>query len=362
MERDEALLDRIASEATDWFTRLREPGATPAERERFTQWLLRSPDHINEYLAITRIWGDIDRIGGMDVDADTLVKHALAAPPESNVVRLAREAPVFNGASASRPRRPRDSRLRRYVAASICVICGVIGWLSWSYWPYPPTHVETRVGVQRTVSLTDGSAIALNTDSEVRIAFEPATRSIRLLRGEARFTVANDPDRPFVVITPNARVRALGTVFNVRASGDGTSVAVFEGRVSVRGALTAVPPSSMLAAEGSHALELKAGERATVLARGAVVANAGPPLERQRAWTDHRLVFRAETLATLVAEVNRYHTERIRIGDPAIASVLISGSFSASDLDSLLEYLEKYRGIHAEATRQGGYILLRDRD
>ena len=56
-----------------------------------------------------------------------------------------------------------------------------------------------------------------------------------LLRGEARFQVAKNPARPFVVATREARVRAVGTLFNVRTDGAVTDVAVLEGRVEVNG-------------------------------------------------------------------------------------------------------------------------------
>ena len=90
----------------------------------------------------------------------------------------------------------------------------------------------TDIGEQYRTALADGSLVELNTATRVAVDLTPEERDIHLRKGEAVFEVAKDPSRPFVVKTPLADVRAIGTVFAVRTE-NGLEVAVSEGVVSV---------------------------------------------------------------------------------------------------------------------------------
>jgi len=165
-----------------------------------------------------------------------------------------------------------------------------------------------------------------------------------LLRGEARFQVAKNAARPFIVTTQEATVRAVGTVFNVRTGEAITQVAVLEGRVEVN-----ADPKSQPAHSGSDML-LAAGQRAAVTRLG-VEADVGPPIERVAAWTERRLVFRGDPLGAVVAEFNRYRTQALVVDDPALAEVRINGVFELDDPASLLTYLRNFESVQVT---QGG--------
>jgi transmembrane sensor len=260
-----------------------------------------------------------------------------------------------------------------------------LGWMAVDHY-LNPSHIQTAVGEQRSIALADGSLVQLNTNSELRIELKDNERRIVLERGEARFTVAKDPKRPFVVKTPQATVRALGTVFNVQIAAQGTDVAVLEGHVEVatkaqdasrtaesespaalakrlqdaKGSAKVKPePNANLREQKVAALHLVlgSGEQAAITPEGKILPDVGPPIERVVGWTDRRLVFREETLATLIAEVNRYHPHPIRIVDPEIAGLRISGTFAAYDLPSLIQYLERYRGVRSQPSAEGGLEL-----
>nr|WP_254229162.1 FecR domain-containing protein [Agrobacterium salinitolerans] len=93
------------------------------------------------------------------------------------------------------------------------------------------------------LSLEDGSRISLNTDTAIAVHYSQKERRITLLRGEAYFDVAKNPERPFVVEDGALTAKALGTHYSVR-TGNGAlpqEVQVEEGRVEVTtGAETAV--------------------------------------------------------------------------------------------------------------------------
>jgi transmembrane sensor len=229
--------------------------------------------------------------------------------------------------------------------------------------------LETEVGKQNSFTLQEGSVVFLNTNSKVSVAMSRGERHIELVRGEARFEVATDTSRPFTVVTSTASVRALGTLFNVRAETLFTQVAVLEGQVQVTAASPGKPPAGAQVADSdgsvaprSPAIErvrLAAGERAEVTETG-IQTNTGPPIEAVAAWTQRRLVFRDQTLGVVIHEFNRYRTRPLVLNDPALALLRISGAFNSDDPDSLLTYRSIYETVRIEHRSDGSERLFRD--
>ncbi|WP_116810177.1 FecR family protein [Steroidobacter cummioxidans] len=351
MDKDTQLKEQIAAEASDWIVRLQEAELSAALRAEFVEWLLRSPDHVEEFLAISHIWGETQHASASRFDAEQLVASVLLRSGADNVIALdaVRQMPKVDEGEGRRAYASRKSRFGA-VAAVVLVALTTITWLRVDGW-MNPNVIRTAIGEQRSITLSDGSIVDINTDSELRVDLEGQERRLRLVRGEARFKVAKDPQRPFIVATPQATIRALGTIFNVRAESERTAVAVLEGHVLVR------EFEAPRASPGDIAhIELKAGQQAAVNLTGEIVPAAGPPIERVAQWTNRRLVFREEPLAVVVAEFNRYHRTPIRIETPQLAGLLISGTFDSSDLNSLLEYFARFEKVNVE--RDGDSIRL----
>lgn len=78
------------------------------------------------------------------------------------------------------------------------------------------------------VALPDGSKIILNRNSEFsyRSNFGKHSRDVKLT-GEAFFEISPDASRPFIIDAGNAKVRVVGTSFNVITNNDESAVEVF---------------------------------------------------------------------------------------------------------------------------------------
>ena len=78
--------------------------------------------------------------------------------------------------------------------------------------------VNTPPATITSVQLSDGSKVLLSANSrlEYQKEFTDTIRSVKL-SGEARFEVAKDASRPFIVCTEQLQTRVLGTVFDVKA-------------------------------------------------------------------------------------------------------------------------------------------------
>ncbi len=195
----------------------------------------------------------------------------------------------------------------------------------------------TVVGQRSTIPLDDGSAVVLNTDSQIDVRFGNDQRSVELLEGEAHFDVAHDADRPFVVAAGNYRVTAIGTAFDVLLDENGEiTVTVSEGLVAV-----------------TRPGQAGGLENATQLAKGQQLrtARSGPAMRRTvnipnaASWRDGRAVFNDVALSQAVLEMNRYSTTKLSIEDPSLARTRISGTFETGDQASFIEALEQYFAI-----------------
>ena len=249
------------------------------------------------------------------------------------------EAPAGDGTRASPGRR---SALGGLAAASVAAVLGG-GAVLWA----PRTRsYRTGVGERRTAEPADGSSVQLNTASALKVAMRSSRREVRLLEGEAHFQVRRNPARPFFVDAGSARLRVVGTAFNVRLRDrDVVELTVTEGVVAV------------VSAGSPH---LGVGE-AAVIDAGAVAALQldSQALRRRTAWRTGVIEFHGETLAAVVEEFNRYQVHPIIIGDPEVAAIRVGGRFQVDEADKFLAAISSSFPI--EVIRTGDGVLVTPR-
>jgi transmembrane sensor len=202
----------------------------------------------------------------------------------------------------------------------------------------------TATGETRTVALDDGSSVILNTASAIAVDYSRSVRRVRLLRGEAVFTVAKDASRPFLVDADGGEARALGTAFAVRRNDGGATVTVIESRVGVS------YPRGI-----SPGVELSPGEAVRYSTAGLGRVRA-VDADTETAWRRGKLIFVDRPLGSVVAELNRYHSGRIQITDDSIGGHLVSGVFDTGDSVRALDAIESSLGLHS--TRVTNYLIL----
>lgn len=335
----------VAQQAAEWTEILKRAGNE--ERAAFDAWLMESPSHVREFLllsAVDRALDSVDCAGRHDVTA-------LLAQARQEPVAL---RPISQSASAKDPVRRERTSWRWLAAASIALlVLGAAGW-QWqqrSDWQ----EFSTATGEQRTLKLSDGSVVALNTQSRLQVRYSAAVRDLRLLQGQALFRVSADAARPFRVAAGETSIQALGTAFDVYRRGNAdVRVAVIEGRVQVsRGGVEALPliPAPVLTA----------GEEMSVAANGDVIDRSRLDEASATAWRQRRLVFRRDTLATVVEEFNRYNQElQFKVEDSQIAAHRYSGEFDADDPESLLQLLAADEKLNVRKTH--GVVAISGKD
>jgi transmembrane sensor len=354
--------DRLIGEATEWLARLNGDKVGPTTRSHFIQWLTHSYLNVDAFLTVSLVLAEVSFVKAMP-SVEELARAVHEEPKNSNVIHLRPTHDELEDAEASSLRRiPRRSLFKYAAAASVVGLAGSLGLLAFRPWAGGKS-ISTAVGEQSSFALEDGSTVHLNTDTALTVRLEKASRRITLTRGEARFEVAKDRHRPFVVTTPQALVRALGTTFNVRILDEQTVVSVIEGHIRVVKREDGAAETLMLSTESrttaasAAAVDLLTNGQISVTEAGPMQTNGGPPFDRAVGWTQRHIFFDDEPLEVLVAEFNRYSKQPLEIGDPALAKHRIYGSFDAFDRASLLEYLRRYQGV--AISEEHGKLVMR---
>ena len=304
-------------EAAAWRLRLTESGqrTTP----EFQVWL-RDAANQKAWDHVSQAWNFFDDV---------------AQTPEGIAAReiaLDAAAPIRSSQAGFR-------RLASAIAAALLVAAVITGGSYW--WTSRPDDYRTATGERRVVTLSDGSKLSLDANSEVTVRYGKHDRSLHLLKGQARFDVAHDKQRPFSVVAGNQKVIATGTAFNIDMAGPKVLVTLIEGHVMVL-----KNDGSSSTAEWAHAVELRAGQQLKAAPAGTPeIAPAN--IQRVTAWTTGQLMFDNEPLASVVERVNRYGGTQIVIADSRVGDMKISGVFNAGDAAGFVEIVTHYLPVKA---------------
>lgn len=327
--------------AADYFVRRRELDWTGADERELNAWL---NDPVNR-----GIFEDFSR---MDLDLQQIQRPRLASdPPQQGAsvhgkpVGMRRpEVAVASGSAASW--QPRRRVLVPALLSGLLMVSG--GWYWWDNHATYALNVATGPAETREVDLPDGSRIALNFSSNVRIRYYPRHRETELIAGEAFFRVAPDTARPFTVDSGISQVRVVGTAFNVRAAPPRLVVKVLEGKVEVRPDRTR---------ENSRALLLTAGAGVSIdPATGQHIAVAAP-VSSVGDWRNGQLVFEQTPLADVAADLARYLGEAVSVEGERLRKLPVSGMVITSTPETFLRSLPDLLPVRVDKAAGGGWRI-----
>jgi ferric-dicitrate binding protein FerR (iron transport regulator) len=188
-------------------------------------------------------------------------------------------------------------------------------------------------------TLPDGSRITLNKQSKLTYSggFHDGKRLVNLT-GEGLFEVSKDPSKPFVVDAGQAKIKVLGTVFNVSAyPGKNTEVTVNEGRVLffTIGSIKGDTLSIVLEAGMSGVLE-----QGTLQPK--IVDN---PLPDKLFWVNHHLDFNGTPLSEVFELLEKYYQVKISVSTPDIRNCRLSASFVNEPVSRIITVVAESFGL-----------------
>lgn len=324
--------NQLLDEAAEWIARLRSDQVSAADQQAFAVWLSQGGAQREAFDQTENLWQDLGVVQYLPDEALPAEQTVNPVPIHANVRR---GLPAFG---------------RRALAAAAAIVVAVL--LTWQLLPEAPHDASvfrTAIGEQKTITLDDGSTLILNTDTTVSVDFSTARRGVKLQRGEAYFAVAKDSQRPFVVELDEATVTAVGTAFNIHRQPRQALITVTEGEVKV--------VDKHAQSDAAAATErVRAKQQVVVRKKEGLSAVTDTDVQQATAWQRQQLVFNGTRLSDVVDELNRYSTQQIKIADPLLNSLQVSGVFRLDDPQATLQGLEASLALeHAE---QDGLILL----
>lgn len=303
---------------------------TAGEAKRVLEWL-DTPEG-QKYLD-GRLDSEIEQVSGaniqpadIDLDSEKLfgsIQEKLKSTPGKNA------------------RRRRHFDLTPVLRMAAVLLLGFTGSLFYyfNYYEAPeseqivnsaPKHYVTGEDQQRELTLTDGTKIRLNSNSQVWIPERAGdTREVRM-EGEAYFDVTRNPEKPFIIHTDNASIQVLGTAFNVKSSPSKSSVqvAVVEGSVSFSSSAEQTTEESVILEKGQFGYLNE--DKITIEEFG---------VENYLAWMRGRLVFEDLALSQVCVQLTRLYDVQCGFDDEALKELLLSTNISDDSFEKVLSVI-----------------------
>jgi len=326
--------ERLRRQAADWVALLNGPHSE-ADRAEFERWYASSAEHAAAF----------DRLSGLFATAGR------ARRPDDAQPAAARRGPT---------------RPLRYALAAAAVGAALLAFFILSARttsPLPDARQQFAAiaadrEASRRVRLADGSEVLLSPGSTLDVALGAGERRLRLTRGEARFSVAHEA-RPFIVAADGTEVIARGTQFLIRIGEGRTTVALIEGRVDVAYS-TAPDPAGQ-----RRVAQLRTGEQLVVQtlispATAPAASAPGPvaaPTREARGAAAAMLQFDDTPLSEALEQANRHGSPRIRLADPALARLRLTGAFRRGDTRGFADSVAAAFALQVEQSSEGTLSL-----
>ena len=212
----------------------------------------------------------------------------------------------------------------------------------------PMTQMATGSDEQVTVTLPDGSKVALNALSSIKYApqrFNIKSREV-YFEGEGYYKVAKDSERPFVLHSQDIDIMVLGTEFNVvnHAKDSTAEVTLLAGSVkltsNISGRSYIMKPSEMVIVNKQT---------------GTMDVRQLAHADDVKAWQQKQMVYHDAPLRKVIGDVeNRYNVE---ISLKKSSDDAFTGTIPTNNLDEAMKIIATAYGLKVHKTGVDTYTL-----
>lgn len=299
----------VLQQAAEWCVVLADKHASESDHAQWQVWLNAHPHHQSAWDEVQALQAPFAKVAAFGN------QHAAKAALLSS-----------RGLS-------RRAALKLLGLGGITVVSGYFAsqYSVWRDWitNIAAEHASYRVAIGKTqlFTLSEGSKLWLNTNSQAEVAYSLALRRVTLRAGELLVETAKDHAtlaRPFVVDTVHGRIVAMGTRFTVRLVGNRTFVAVFDGAVSV----TPAHATQTVVIASGYQLEFTAQQWLPIT----------PADKAHEAWTRGMLLADNRRLDDFIAELARYRSGNLLVAND-VAHLRVIGAYPLNDTDRILDSL-----------------------
>jgi len=196
-------------------------------------------------------------------------------------------------------------------------------------------EVRAAFGTQTRLELPDGTMVSLNSGSTLKFptTFDNNKTRLVYLSGEGNFKVAKNAQQPFIVDINKLQVRVLGTTFNVDAYPGNTAItiALVEGKILLQ---------HTCKDKVSDLMEMKPNQVACFKkSENKIEWKAVSDLTKYTAWTDGKIVFSDDPVATVVQKLENWYNVDIELADKKLEKYRFTGTFIDEPLEQVLSIL-----------------------
>jgi len=319
-----------------------ENRCTEKERDELLSWLKQTESYDPIDSILNNHWeGIMDEVGAPDQSREKelrnefkLIKHKLKRTKSPNK-RKSLELTWFIK-----------------VAAVILLFAG-IGASIYQLKDRPATSVtyaefKSEHGKIKKIKLADGTFVTLNSASSLKLPtdFNSKSRFVQL-EGEAFFDVAKNVKKPFIIQSGDARIKVLGTSFNVKAYKEDKlmAVTVATGKVMV----------NMDAMDLQ--LKLLPNDHLSINKLTSEFTKTTVDETNYNKWISGILHFDKEPLVDVIKELNRKYDKKVILRCRS-GSQQISGSHDNKSLEAVVEAICFTTGL--KYTQNGDTILIHE--
>lgn len=331
---------QIEDQAAEWALKL-EDGLSSAQEKELESWLETQPDAETQLARFRKSWKRFEMLNP---------KHFPSQEVDTGKIRSEKGL--------------RRSTMRWIIslgAAAAIALFGISLSLTENKEQDAPHSSQTFEYAEGDFyELEDGSTIDLNEGANVICKYSKERREFWIKSGEAYFTVAKDPNRPFDVHAGETKLRAIGTEFNVKYNKSAIEVLVTEGVVSLS-VSSSEPNTSNL--DTHQSLKKLVRNQKAVVHQNSELQSAFVIEEIEEAkvseillWKPVTLKFDSTPLSEVVEAFNRHNDKKLVIADSRIEALQIVATFRSNKLEGFINLLQATSNVVAE--HKGDQVLL----
>lgn len=237
-------------------------------------------------------------------------------------------------------------RFKVYVAAASILVCTFLGSTLWFYGKSQMTPEKVYVltnghqGIEQ-IMLADGTNVLLGPESKLIYpkVFNDDERKVELV-GQAFFEVAKNPQKPFIVKTPQMEVTALGTAFEIFA---------FEGEkvcetILLNGKIKVTMPNAHNETN-REGIILLPDQKLTITNTGAVNVEK-VDANTYSSWRNHgSLCFVNEKLSMIIPRIEKWYGRKILYDKDVADSYRFSLTIEDEPLDEMMHIIDRISSL-----------------
>ncbi len=248
----------------------------------------------------------------------------------------------------TRTTRPKSTRHSLYhMVWKVAAVAVLLFGLAFFWYNTQNTAYNTLIADQNNTSieLEDGSKLWLTKGSRIQFPehFSSKRRKVKLT-GRAFFDIQKD-SKPFIIETPNAQVRVLGTSFEVDTDLDHTAVTVATGRVALQ------------SKRSGKEVQLQAYQKANYRVDARQISVEKSNYLNELAWHTGKLHFENTPLSEVLNTLSEHFSTEITMENKALAGCPFTSPLLVPELQKTLRVLAKTFDMTVMSKDGEGFLL-----